>query len=98
MVADSKQHPVVHTVTSAPTSSTDDQDQRVRRYLTMMGIRVVCFGLLFVTTGWMRWAAIAGAVVLPYFAVVVANAVRPRQTGTIEAVTPLPDQTRRLEQ
>lgn len=89
---------MVHTVTSAPTSSTDDQDQRVRRYLTMMGIRVACFGLLFVTTGWMRWAAIAGAVVLPYFAVVVANAVRPSQTGTIEAVTPVPDPTRRLEQ
>ncbi|EWT01799.1 hypothetical protein N865_08035 [Intrasporangium oryzae NRRL B-24470] len=97
-MADSKQQPVVHTVTSAATSTTDDQDQRVRRYLTMMGIRVACFGLLFVTTGWMRWVAIAGAVVLPYFAVVVANAVSPRQTGTIEPVTPQPDQTRRLEQ
>lgn len=88
---------MVHTVTSAATSSTDDQDSRVRRYLTMMGIRVVCFGLVFVTTGWLRWAAIIGAVVIPYFAVVMANAVRPRQTGTIQAVTPPTDTTPRLE-
>jgi hypothetical protein len=90
-----KRSPVVHTVTSAPSSTTDDQDDRVRRYLLMMGIRVVCFGLLFVTSGWMRWVAIAGAVVLPYFAVVVANAVRPRQQGTIEPVT---DRTKEIEQ
>lgn len=79
---------MVHTVTSAASSTTDDQDSRVRRYLLMMGIRVACFGLLFVTSGWMRWVAIIGAVALPYFAVVVANAVRPRQRGTLEPVTP----------
>lgn len=78
---------MVHTVTSAASSTTDDQDDRVRRYLLMMSIRVACFGLLFVTSGWMRWVAIVGAVVLPYFAVVVANAVRPRQQGSIEPVT-----------
>ena len=82
-----KRQPVVHTVTSAPSSPTDDQDDRIRRYLLMMSIRVACFGLLFVTHGWMRWAAILGAVVLPYFAVVIANAVRPRQEGSIEPVT-----------
>ena len=67
----------------------------MKRYLTMMGIRVACFGLLFVTDGWMQWAAIAGAVLLPYFAVVVANAVRPRQSGVVEPVT---DRTRALGQ
>jgi hypothetical protein len=89
---------VVHTVTSAPTSSTDDQDKRVKRYLTMMGIRVACFGLVFVTSGWMRWAAIIGAVAIPYFAVVVANAVRPSEEGQFERATPQPDDTNRLEQ
>lgn len=78
---------MVHTVTSAPSSTTDDQDARVKRYLLMMSIRVACFGLLFVTSGWMRWVAVVGAVVLPYFAVVIANAVRPRQRGSIEPVT-----------
>jgi hypothetical protein len=97
-VARPKKEPVVYSVTSAATSTTDDQDQRVRRYLTMMGIRVVCFGLVFVTSGWMRWAAIIGAVVIPYFAVVIANAVRPSQVGTIQAVTPAPDETHRIDQ
>jgi hypothetical protein len=96
-VAEGKQRPVVHTVTSAPTSPADDQSQRIRRYLTMMGIRVVCFGLVFVVDGWMRWVAIIGAVVLPYFAVVTANAVRPSQSGSIQPVTPEPDRNR-LEQ
>jgi len=89
---------VVHSVTSAPSSSTDDQDQRVRRYLTMMGIRVLCFGLVFVTTGWLRWAAVAGAVLIPYFAVIVANAVRPSEPGAIQPVTPPSDRTQRLGQ
>jgi hypothetical protein len=69
----------------------------MKRYLIMMGIRVACFGLVFVTTGWLRWAAIAGAVAIPYFAVVVANAVRPREVGMIQPVTPPPDTTHRLE-
>ena len=86
-MARAKNQPVVHTVTSAATSSTDDQDQRMKRYLTMMGIRVACFGLVFVTTGWLRWAAIIGAVVIPYFAVVIANAVRPSEAGTVESVS-----------
>ncbi|GAA6526782.1 DUF3099 domain-containing protein [Intrasporangium sp. DVR] len=93
---------MVHTVTSAPSSPADDQSQRVRRYLTMMGIRIACLGLIFVTEGWLRWAAIVGAVVLPYFAVVTANAVRPSQSGAIEPVTPHavppPAEQNRLEQ
>jgi hypothetical protein len=87
----------VHNVTSAPTSTTDDQDKRIKRYLTMMGIRVGLFGLVFVTSGWVRWAAVIGAVVIPYFAVVIANAVAPRQPGDLQAVTPQ-DDTRRIEQ
>ena len=82
---------MVYSVTSASTSSTDDQDQRVRRYLTMMGIRVVCFGLVFVTSGWLRWAAILAAVFIPYVAVVIANAVSPRQPGSLQSVSPQDD-------
>jgi hypothetical protein len=86
---------VVHTVTSAASSTTEDQHDRMRRYLLMMSIRVACFGLLFVTSGWLRWVAIVGAVALPYFAVVIANAVRPRQQGTIEPVT---DRVKEIQQ
>ncbi len=87
----------VQTVTSAASSATDDQNARMKRYLIMMGIRIACFGLIFVTSGWLRWAAIAGAVALPYFAVIIANAVRPRTVGSIQRVTDPQDATRRLE-
>ncbi|GAA5034895.1 hypothetical protein GCM10023258_36190 [Terrabacter aeriphilus] len=86
----------MHSVTSAATSTTDDQDQRVKRYLTMMGIRIACFGLVFVTSGWLRWTAVLAAVFIPYVAVVLANAVSPRQAGSIQSVVPR-DDTRRIE-
>lgn len=86
----------MHSVTSAATSTTDDQDQRVKRYLTMMGIRIACFGLVFVTSGWLRWTAVLAAVFIPYVAVVLANAVSPRQAGSIQSVVPR-DDTPRIE-
>ena len=88
---------MVYSVTSAPTSTTDDQGKRVKRYLTMMGIRIACFGLVFVTSGWLRWAAVLAAVFIPYVAVVIANAVSPRQPGSIQSVTPQ-DDLHRIEQ
>ncbi len=91
------QRPVVHTVTTARSASTDNQPERVRRYLTMMSIRVGCFALAFVTSGWVRWVSIGAAVALPYFAVVLANAVRPGQQGYVEPVRPVAEPTRQLE-
>lgn len=49
----------------------------------MMGIRLACLPLAVVTTGWVRWAFILGAVVLPYIAVVIANAASRPQHGTL---------------
>lgn len=46
-----------------------------------MGIRTGCvIGAIFVP-GWPRWVLIAGAVVLPYLAVVIANAGKSRDHG-----------------
>lgn len=41
----------------------------------MMGIRVACFILMVLITpyGWYTWVFAAGAIVLPYIAVVLAN-------------------------
>ena len=69
---------MVHTVTSAKATTAAHKAHRQRQYLTMMGLRVLCFGLVFITSGCMRWVCILAAVLLPYFAVVLANAVRPR--------------------
>lgn len=68
--------PEVHRITSAPRSQADDQHARIVKYTVSMAIRAVCLILAFVVTGPMRWVFVAGAVVLPYVAVVLANAGR----------------------
>jgi hypothetical protein len=64
-------------VTEAPQARSAEINQRQRRYLLMMGIRVVCFivtVVLFVNHGgWLTVIPAFGAIALPYFAVVVAN-------------------------
>jgi len=58
----------------------EDIAYRQRRYLIMMAVRVVCFGLalvLFVTgAGWLTAFPAVGAIVIPYFAVIFANGGR----------------------
>ncbi|MGZ4600466.1 MAG: DUF3099 domain-containing protein [Oryzihumus sp.] len=83
----------VYSVTSAPESLRDDQSERMRRYLISMGIRTVCFllsVLAIVVLHWtvVGWTLVAGAVVLPYVAVVMANATRARAAGTVAPVPP----------
>jgi hypothetical protein len=63
----------------------DDIAYRQRRYLIMMGIRLLLFIvaiLLFVNHGgWLTAIPVAGAIAIPYFAVVFANGGR-EPTGT----------------
>ncbi len=77
---------VVHTVTSAPMSVAQDTDIRMRRYLITMAIRIACFVLAVVFEGWLRWVFVAGAAILPYIAVVLANAVGPKWGSRISGV------------
>ncbi|MFC0643749.1 DUF3099 domain-containing protein [Cellulomonas phragmiteti] len=75
--------PEVYRITSAPEPLADDLARRQRRYLWQMGIRVVCFvaaGLLwsYVPVA-VSLALIAAAAVLPYIAVLLANAGRERR-------------------
>lgn len=65
-------------ITGAKVPLSEDQKQRTRRYLWSMAIRTVCFIGAILASGWLRWALVAGAVLLPYFAVVMANAGRGR--------------------
>jgi hypothetical protein len=68
----------VQTVTSARRPLREDVDHRTERYLISMGIRTACVILAVVATGALRWVFLAGAVLLPYLAVVLANAGRER--------------------
>ena len=71
-----KPAPPTYRITTARKSVPDDQAARVRGYVISMSIRIVCFLLAVVTTGWVRWAFVAGALLIPYFAVVFANGGR----------------------
>ncbi|HEY9412897.1 MAG TPA: DUF3099 domain-containing protein [Jiangellaceae bacterium] len=79
-------------MTTAAAGRSDDLNSRTRRYLIMMGIRLACLPLAVVTSGWLRWVCIAGAIVLPYIAVVIANAASRPTPGTI---VPLSEQAPR---
>ena len=71
-------------VTEARPALSDDINYRQRRYLIMMGIRTVCFVtalLMFVNhLGWLTAIPAVGALVIPYFAVVLANGGREPTT------------------
>jgi Flp pilus assembly protein TadB len=67
-------------ITTAAQGRDADIASRQRRYLLSMAIRVVCFvAAVAVGPGWLRWVLVAGAVLLPYVAVVLANATDTRE-------------------
>jgi small neutral amino acid transporter SnatA (MarC family) len=70
-------------VTTAAKSPREEQRDRQRRYLLTMALRVVCLVLAIVLFGvglrWLAAFAVAGSLVLPWIAVVAANA-GPRRT------------------
>ncbi len=87
--------PTVYTITEAQRGLSQEQSGRTRRYLVSMGIRTACVLAAIVVPGWPRWVFVAGAVILPYLAVVMANAGRendePGDVGvTAQARTALP--------
>jgi Protein of unknown function (DUF3099) len=89
--------PTAQLVTDAKRPLSEDIAFRERRYLVMMGIRVLCFLitiLLFVAhAGWFSAIPAAGAILIPYFAVVFANGGRePSNTRGFRIYEPnLPD-------
>jgi hypothetical protein len=82
----------VQSITSAPQGLAEDQSRRTRRYLIQMGIRVVCFAGAVLIDSWVRWVLVVGAVVIPYVAVLFANAGRDRSSREVPVVPPPPPQ------
>lgn len=82
--------PEVHSVTTARKSLAQDQDERARRYFWTMGLRTLCFivalVLALVYPGWWVLLFFVGAAILPYVAVVLANAVNVHEQGEVELV------------
>lgn len=65
-------------ITTARLPLREDVGRRTHRYLVSMAIRTVCVVAAALADGPLRWAFLAGAILLPYVAVVLANAGRER--------------------
>lgn len=71
-------------ITTAAPDRGRETAARQRRYLISMAVRTSCvIGAVVVGPGWLRWVLVAGAVVLPYVAVVAAN-VTDRRDRTMD--------------
>jgi hypothetical protein len=65
--------PEVLSITDVPESHTDEMHRRMVKYSLAMGIRLACLLLFFFIDSWFRWFFVAGAVFLPWIAVIIAN-------------------------
>jgi hypothetical protein len=82
---DGQDDAVVHSITTAAPGHSVDMHQRMVRYAMAMGIRMVCIIALFFLDGWLKLIAVAGAVFLPWVAVVIANAQTKAETYESDA-------------
>ena len=73
-------------VTNLEISPEDERKTRMWRYLVAMSIRVVCIVAGVYVEGWLMWVCFAGAIFLPYFAVIIANASGGSSVNTAERV------------
>lgn len=82
----------MHRITTVPEPLADDVARRTRRYLVQMGIRIVCFLAAVLTWGLippaLSWVLLVGAIVLPYVAVILANAGRERRSEPASLMEP----------
>jgi hypothetical protein len=86
MIRRRKRQPKSHSITRVRTSLREDVAGRQRRYFISMMIRTLCFILMVIFPSPWRWIFLAGALFLPYIAVIVANAGR-EPTRTPNSVT-----------
>jgi hypothetical protein len=87
-----RREPEAVRITTAGRSHSDDLGRRQRRYVISMGIRTACFVLavLFRNVQILMWVFIIASFVLPYVAVVMANAGGSTDPGELEHVDPGP--------
>ncbi|WP_033258711.1 MULTISPECIES: DUF3099 domain-containing protein [Kitasatospora] len=84
----------VFRITGARSSLSEDVRGRQRRYVVSMLIRTACVLLAVVlwdVQRWLAFVALAGGILLPYFAVLIANAGRERAPGLPSTFAFAPD-------
>ena len=80
----------VTVITDAHPGASEEQWRRQKRYMITMGFRTACFVCMLFVPGIWRWVLFAGAVLLPYVAVVFANQAitKGRAADRVEAGQP----------
>lgn len=80
-----------HVVTSISEAPNNERRRRMFIYTLSMLIRFACVALVVFTSGIWQWLFGIGAVLLPYFAVVVANNVggESKETDQAKRIEPL---------
>ena len=85
MARDRNRSPEVVRITTAASDRNADIAARQKRYLISMSLRSLCFvGAIIAAlahVGWLWPILIAGALILPYIAVVMANATSSKSDG-----------------
>ena len=80
-------------ITSLAPSPEEDRRARMLKYTIAMGIRLICIFACFFTPGWWLLIPAAGAIFLPYVAVVFANVgMKSRDTTVLRPGGLLPVQ------
>lgn len=80
----------VPVITDARSAASVEHESRVKRYALTMGFRTLCFISMIFVDGPFRWVLFAGAVMLPYVAVIVANQANQRgRQGQLASVEPM---------
>lgn len=63
----------IYVITSLQVNASQERDNRAKRYLLAMSIRVLAFLGAVVISGPIRWFLIALAILIPYISVIKAN-------------------------
>jgi predicted tellurium resistance membrane protein TerC len=76
----------IQSATSLEVSPEQERRSRMIKYSVAMTIRMVCIVVGVLVQGPLMWIAFAGAIFLPYFAVVIANSPgKTKSTSTLIA-------------
>jgi hypothetical protein len=70
-------------ITTLPPSPEAERRSRMIKYTIAMSIRVLCIVAMLFAQGWWLVVCAAGAIFLPYFAVVIANVGSPSRQSEV---------------
>ena len=74
----------LQSATSLPLAPVDERRIRMIKYSIAMAIRMVCIIAMLFVSGWWLVVCATGAIVLPYFAMIIANVKMAPKQGVVE--------------